>query len=156
MSEVYSSDEENRDFIRKYDSFDPLKGTRKIASTKQIKFKNVSYCTFTMKKGPKKGQMCNKDSILADGFCHVHRRVSLVSNSKKVKFNRLKKAKIYHLVKCLDKKEPIVLLKDGDSLIRVRLPRNMKPIPRVKINYLAFSRVLPEGKRFAMWKRCQE
>ena len=156
MSEEYSSDEENRAFIRKYDMFNPQKVTEKVDSFKVLKLKNVPYCTYKLKRGLRKGHLCNDHSELADGLCRTHRRLSIIRIAKKVHFNRLKKTKIYHLVKCLDREEPIVILKDGDNFIRVRLPRSLKPIPRPKMNYLAFSRCLPEGRKFALWKRCQE
>lgn len=152
MSDAYSSDEENREHIRRYDMFKP----KHTKYCKYLKLKNVSYCTYILRKGPRKGQMCNVVSTSADGLCSAHKRSVLSNNIKKVNFNRLKKTKVYELVRCLDKEAPTVILKVDDDLLRVRLPRDLKPIPKQKPTYLVYSRTLPDGKVFAMWKRRED
>lgn len=151
MDESYSSDEENREYIRQHDLF----LSKKVKAYKPLKLKNVSYCTYFLRRGSRVGQRCNKFSKLADGLCSVHRRNTAFCNVKKVNFNRLKKSKRYNLIRCIDKDEPIVILGVDNTLMRVRLPRSLKPIPIPKKNYLCYSRLLPDGKVFAMWKRCE-
>lgn len=128
--------------------------------SKHLKLKNVTTCVRTIKTGKNKGQRCTAVSTLGDGLCNRHRPKPpgykpkrRLQRPKTVRFRRLKKTKRYQLVRCLDKNEPVVILNDNGTLIRVRLPRNLKPIPRPKKFYLVYCTLLPERKVFAMWRQ---
>lgn len=143
-----SSDEENRQWIRKHDGFNSGRNYPRL--------RNV--CSYIFQKGKRRGERCLKRTVTSDGVCAMHKPKprgdhKKVSHARKIKFMRLKKHLSYLLLRIVGCDQPIVELWNEEK-IQVRLPRSLKPVPAPLTHCLMFSS--NEGKFTAYWKKISD
>lgn len=153
-----SSDEETRIFIQKYDGFVPKSSsTPRVKLRKTPRVRNAPTCTHLFKKGSKKGETCGAFTKMGELFCTRHRLGDKTPNAinydfehiaVKAKFYRLKVSKKYKLIQY---KEPTAILEDRGRLLKVRLPKLLRPIPKTG-SYLKFEKTGQGRQAKVMWE----
>jgi hypothetical protein len=156
-----SSDEEARNFILKYDPFLPKTTTSsimpRIKLRKTPRLKNAPTCTHQFKRGPKKGEICAIFCKIGEEFCAKHKPAEkkpppssfdFETIAQKGKFWRLKVSKKYKLLQIKERK---VILENSGTILKVRLPGYLKPIPKTG-SYLIFQKTGEDGPAKAMWE----